>query len=130
MKLHPYPVVLALAVGLAACHPPISEYTESEAPNRLILDGSTSQLDLRFPAGSATLSASETARLRRLAATGAIAPIDRVLVSAGGSPNVAAARIGAISTELLRYGVVASPLQRADVPPNGAAVEVVPAPFP
>jgi len=116
------------AVGLlltaAGCHP-VAEYTESEAQKRLVLDATTVQVDLRFPAGSSGLGAAEAARLRELAATGEIAPSDRVLVAAGGSPALASARVGTISAELLRYGVVASPIQLASVPSNGAMVEVV-----
>jgi pilus assembly protein CpaD len=89
-----------------------------------VLDGTTVQVDLRFPPGSSGLAAREAARLRGLAAT-QIAPSDRVLVAAGGSPGLAAARIGTISTELLRYGVVASPMKIAGIAPDRAIVEAV-----
>jgi len=119
-----YCVAVGLLLTAAGCYP-IAEYTESEAPKRLVLDATTVQVDLRFPAGSSGLGAAEAARLRKLAATGEIAPSDRVLVAAGGSPALASARVGSISAELLRYGVVASPIQLASVPSNGAIVEVV-----
>src|SRR3954451_14641894 len=99
-NLHSYPVAVALLLAAAACNP-IAEYTESEAPKRLMLDGTTVQVDLRFPPGSSGLAAPEAARLRGLAATGQIAASDRVLVAAGGSPALAAARVGTVSAELL-----------------------------
>jgi pilus assembly protein CpaD len=110
-------------LAAAACNP-VAEYTETEAPKRLVLDAATVQVDLRFPPGSSGLAAREAARLHGLAAT-QLAPSDRVLVAAGGSPALAAARVGAISAELLRYGVVASPMQIAGVAPDRAVVEVV-----
>src|SRR3954447_19465873 len=122
--LHSLPVAVALMLAAVACNP-IAEYTESEAPKRLVLDGTTLQVDVRFPPGSSGLVAAEAARLRGLAATGQIAPSDRVLVAAGGSPALASARVGAVSAELLRYGVVASSREVATVPPNGAVIEVV-----
>src|SRR4051812_36570196 len=122
--LHSLPVAVALMLAAVACNP-IAEYTESEAPKRLVLDGTTLQVDVRFPPGSSGLAVPEVARLRGLAATGQIAPADRVLVAAGGSPALAAARVGAVSAELLHYGVVASPMQVAGVAPDRAVVEVV-----
>ena len=122
-NLHSYPVAAALMLAAAACNP-IAEYTETEAPKRLVLDGTTVQVDLRFPPGSSGLAAPEAARLRGLAST-QIAPSDRVLVAAGGSPALAAARIGRISTELLRYGIVANPMQIAGIAPDRAVVEAV-----
>src|SRR3954454_5619266 len=112
--LHSFPAALGLLLAAAGCNP-IAEYTESEAPKRLVLDGTTLQVDVRFPLGSSGLAVPEAARLRGLAATGQIAPADRVLVAAGGSPALAAARVGAVSAELLRYGVVASQMQVAGV---------------
>src|SRR3954454_17634566 len=122
--LHSFPVALGLMLAAAACNP-IAEYTESEAPKRLVLDGTTVQVDVRFPPGSSGLAAPEAARLRGLAATGQIAPSDRVLVAAGRRPAPAGGRVGPVSTELLRYGVVASPMQVAGVAPDRAVVEVV-----
>src|SRR3954454_9250240 len=86
--LHSFPVALGLMLAAAACNP-IAEYTESEAPKRLVLDGTTVQVDVRFPPGSSGLAVPEAARLRGLAATGQIAPADRVLVAAGGRSALA-----------------------------------------
>ena len=125
MKMHPYPVAVALVLGLAACNPPIAEYTESEAPKQLTLNDATVKFDLRFPPGSSRLAAGDAARLRALAAKGSIAPGDRVLVSVGGGPDLAAARAAAISAELLPYGILVNARPAGHVPPNRAAVEVV-----
>ena len=121
MKMHPYPVALALMLSLAGCQQ-ASEYTKSEAPNRLKLDETTLRTDLRFAPGSSQLAGSEIARLRALAASGRISAADRVLVSVGGSPDLAAARAAAISEELLPYGIVTSPAVLANMPRDRAVV--------
>lgn len=122
MQKHPYPIVLALMLALAACQQ-ASEYTETEAPKQLKLDEATSRVDLRFVPGSDRLVAADVARLRAMAATGKLAPADRVLVSAGGAPHLAAARVTAVSEALLPYGIVASPGALAGVASNRAVVE-------
>ncbi len=125
MQIHPCLLSVAVALTLAACAPPAADFTESEWPKQLTLDDATTQFDIRFPPGSSRLAAADAARLRVLAANGSIAPADRVLVAAAGGPDLAAARVAAISSELLRYGVVATPLPRGAVAPNRATVEVV-----
>jgi pilus assembly protein CpaD len=125
MKMHPLPVIVALMLALAACNPPIAEYTETEAPKRLTLDDASVNFGVRFAPGSGRLAAGEAARLRALAAKGSVAPGDRVLVSVGGGPNLAAARAAAISAELLPYGIVVNALPAGPVPPNRAVLEVV-----
>jgi pilus assembly protein CpaD len=122
MQMHPYPVALALMLALAACQQ-ASEYTESEAPKQLKVDEATIRLDLRFAPGSDRLASGDAARLRAMAATGKLAPVDRVLVSAGGAPQVAAARVAAVSQELLPYGIVASPGALAGIGSNRAVLE-------
>jgi type IV pilus biogenesis protein CpaD/CtpE len=124
MWMHSYPVAAAVMLSLAACYPLSVEYTESEAPKQLRLDEATIRVDLRFAPGSSRLVAGEAARLRALAATGRIAPADRVLVSAGGPPAVASARVAMISEALLPYGIVVSPAVVAEVAPDRAVVAV------
>ena len=122
MRIHPYPVALALMLGLGACQQ-ASEYTESEAPKQLKVDEATTRVDLRFAPGSDRLAAGDAARLRAMAAAGKLAPVDRVLVSAGGAPQLAAARVAAVTEALLPYGIVASPGALAGVASNRAVVE-------
>jgi pilus assembly protein CpaD len=122
MRLRLYPIAIALA--LAACAPGAAEYTKSEAPNRLQVDGATSELAVAFAPGSARLGASETAHLDRLVANGAIQRGDRVTVAASGAPALADARAAAISSRLLRWGIVADASPIAAVPPNRAIVMV------
>jgi pilus assembly protein CpaD len=124
-KMHPYPVAVALTLALAACNPPIAEYTETEAPKQLTLDDAAIKFDFRFPPGSSRLAAGDVARLRALAARGSIAASDRVLVSVGGSPGLAEARTAAIAAELLRYGIVVNAVQRGNMAPDRAGIEVV-----
>jgi pilus biogenesis lipoprotein CpaD len=123
MRMHFYPVAAAVMLSLAACYPLSVEYTASEAPKQLTLDQAAIRVDLRFPPGSSRLVAGEAARLRALAATGQIAPADRVLVSAAGGPALARARVASISEALLPYGVVVSPAVVAEVAPDRAVVE-------
>src|SRR5260221_1928077 len=122
MQILPYSVALAALLTLAACQE-ATEYTESEAPKQLMLDQATTRFDVRFAPGSSQLAAADAVRLRKMAATGRLAPADRVLVAAAGGPELAAARVEAISRELLRYDIITSPVALADVPPNLALVE-------
>jgi pilus assembly protein CpaD len=114
-------LILALTLFVGACAPATS-YTDAEAPKRLKLDSATTQLDLHFAPGSASLSPADAAHLRELAATGRIGADDRVIIAAAGAPHLAEERIGAVSRLLLNYGVVAI-AGSADVPANQAVVE-------
>lgn len=125
MKTNRAPAILALASALllGACAP-VTEYSAAEAPKDLVLDSSTTRLDLRFSAGTARLSPGDAFRLRDMAARGGIAPADRVYVAASGPPRLAEQRVGAVAAQLLHYGIVASPTQLAQLPPNYAIVEI------
>src|SRR5947209_9940644 len=122
MIMHPYHGVLPLMLALAACQQ-APQYTASEAQKQLKIDEATIRVDLHFPLGSDRLAPGDAARLRAMAATGKLAPADRVLVSAGGTPQLAAARVAAVSEALLPYGIVASPGALAGVATNRAVVE-------
>ncbi len=102
MRMHPYPMVVAIVLLLAACRPAATEWTESEAPNRLRLDDAAVSVKVRFAAGSAYLVPADAQRLRAMAA----------------------ARRDAVSAALLPYGIVTSPLPLAGVPANQAVVQV------
>jgi pilus assembly protein CpaD len=120
MKLHPL-FAVGIALTLSACLP--AEYTDNEAPKNLTLDNASAHLDLRFAPGSSHLGARDAARLRAMAATGGVAPADRVTVAVGGSLALASARFDAIAAELLRYRIVATPRIPAPVGPNQAVIE-------
>ena len=124
MRMHSYPMVVAIVLVLAACRPAATEWTESEAPNRLRLDDAAVSVNLRFAAGSAYLLPADAQRLRAMAATGVISRSDRVTVAVGGGPGLATARHDAIATALLSYGIVTSPSSRVSLPANQAVVEV------
>jgi pilus assembly protein CpaD len=113
--------ILALTLFVGACAPATS-YTDAEAPKRLKLDSATTQLNLHFAPGSASLSPADAARLREMAATGRIAASDRVTIAAAGAPLLAEERIGAVSQLLLNYGVT-TVIGSANVPANQAVVE-------
>jgi len=119
MKLHRHFVAVALVMGLAAC---ASQYTESEASKQLTLDDARARIDLRFASNSSQLFAGDVAKLRRLAASGDIAPSDRVTVWTGGPPALAAARFETVATILLPYRVVAAQGPLTPIGPNRAIV--------
>ena len=115
------PWALPLLLGLAAC---VAEYSKSEAPDTLRVDGAESRLTIAFAGGSDRLAPGEAARLDRLVLAGNIRPPDRVVIAAAGPPRLAEQRAAAISRELLRYGIVASTLTLDTVPANQAIVSV------
>jgi pilus assembly protein CpaD len=121
MKSHLRLVVLPLMLGLAAC---VAEYSKSEAPDTLRVDGGESRLSIAFAGGSDRLTTGETGRLDRMVVSGTIRPADRVTISAAGPSGLAERRAAAISGELLRYGIVTQTLALGSVPANHAIVSV------
>ena len=121
MKNHLRLVVLSLTFGLAAC---AAEYSKSEAPAELRVDGADTRRELAFTAGSAHLSPGELRKIDGWVLGGSIRPADRVEISAAGPPGLAEQRAAAISRELLRYGVVTQTVARDTVPANHAIVSI------
>jgi len=117
-------VTVMLLLALAACVPAVAEYSKTEAPTSLQVQGTTGEMALAFAPGSARLARGEDARLYRLVAMGAIRPADRVVIAASGPPALAQARSAAISSRLLRWGIVADARPIAGTPPNRAIVMV------
>ena len=64
MQIRLYPIAVALLLGLAAC---VTEYSKSEAPAALRVDGAQSRVEIAFGAGSDRLSPGEARRLDGLA---------------------------------------------------------------
>ena len=124
MRKHLYRFALALLPLLAGCVPGVAEYTKSEAPARLRVDGGTSEASFAFAPGSARLAAGQALRLDRLVADGAIRPADRVEIAAAGPPALSMARSAAISSRLLRWGIVADARPLTSVLPNRAVLTV------
>jgi pilus assembly protein CpaD len=121
MNIRLYPTAVPLLLGLAAC---VTEYSKSEAPAALQVDGAQSRLEIAFAGGSDRLSPGEARRLDGLVLAGNIRPADRVAIAAAGPPGLAERRSAAISSELLRYGIVASMVALDTVPANRAIVSV------
>jgi pilus assembly protein CpaD len=121
MKHHLRLFVAPLLLGLAAC---AAEYSKTEAPTQLRVDGADTRLEIAFAGGSDRLSSSEAARLDRMVLAGGIRPADRVVIGAGGSPALAERRADAISRELMRYGITTQRLALDAVPANRAIVSV------
>ena len=124
MKLYPSSAIAVVLVMLTACQPAPAEWTENEAPKQIGLDTAASRIDLRFASGSDRLLPADAKRLRDLAASGAIGPSDRVIVSGGGTARLAEARAGVVSAELLRYGIVTSGAHLTSVPADRVIVAV------
>ncbi len=121
MKTRLYPIAVPLLLALAAC---ATDYTKSEAPNNLRVDGADTRIDLSFIPGSARLAPGEAARLDRAVATGIIRPADRVTVAVAGAPSLAEQRAASISSALLAYGIVVNTLPLETVAANHAIVEI------
>jgi len=121
MKFRLYPVSVALLLALAAC---VAEYSKSEAPNELRVDGTETRREVAFAAGSAYLPSGELRKIDQWVLGGSIRPADRVQIAAAGPPGLAERRAAAISSELLRYGIVATALPIDTVPANRAVVSI------
>jgi pilus assembly protein CpaD len=114
-------LALPLAWALTGC---VTDYTKSEAPNNLRVDGAETRIDVAFTPGSARLAAGEAARLEGLVATGIIRPADRVTIAAAGPPRLADQRVTALSTALLSHGIVADTAPLAPVAANHAVLGI------
>jgi pilus assembly protein CpaD len=119
MKTPLYPIATSLMLALAAC---ATDYTKSEAPNNLRVDGAETRDDVSFVPGSSRLLRPNA--IQQLVAAGRIRPTDRVTISAAGPPGLAEQRTSAVSRELLAYGIVADTLPLETVPPNHAIIGV------
>ena len=119
MKTCLYPIAFPLMLALAAC---TTDYSKTEAPNNLRVDGADSRVDLSFAPGSPRLARFDA--VRQLVASGIIRPADRVTISAAGPPRLAEQRTLAISRELLAYGIVADTLPLETVPANHAILGI------
>jgi pilus assembly protein CpaD len=114
---HSIAVPLILALGACA-----TDYSKSEAPNNLRVDGAETRVDLSFVPGSARLTRPDA--IQQLVAAGRIRPADRVTVSAAGPPGLAEQRTAAISRALLAYGIVADASPLEAIPANHAVIGV------
>jgi pilus assembly protein CpaD len=114
-------VIPPLLLVLLAC---AADYTKTEAPAPLRVDGAGSRFEVAFAGGSDSLTRSEAAKLDRMVLAGDIRPSDRVEIGVAGPPELAQQRTAAISRELLRYGIVAQALPLAVAPANRAVVSI------
>ena len=121
MKMRFYPVLLPVLLGLAGC---AAEYSKTEAPTALRIDGAESRREVAFVAGSAALAPSEIRKINDWVLSGSIRPADRVTIAAGGPPALAQARAAAISQALLRWNVVATAQPLPGVAANRAVVDI------
>ncbi|HEX3952005.1 MAG TPA: CpaD family pilus assembly lipoprotein [Stellaceae bacterium] len=122
MKLHPLLAAGGIVLALAACRPGAAEYSEAEAPKNLIVDNASARIDVRFAGGSSRLVARDAAKLQTLVLNGSIAPSDRVVISASGTPGLAAARFNTLAAHLAQYGIIARAEPIANVAPNVAII--------
>src|SRR5215470_521991 len=110
-----YSILLPLLLGLAGC---AAEYSKSEAPTALRVDGAESRREIAFAVGSAALSPSEIRKINDWVLSGSVRLADHVAIAAAGPPALAQARTSAIAKALLRWGIVATPAPFADVAAN------------
>ena len=92
MKIRLRLVALPLLLGLGAC---VAEYSKSEAPNELRVDGVETRREVAFAAGSAYLSPGELRKIDQWVLSGGIRPADRVQIAAGGPPGLAERAVSA-----------------------------------
>jgi pilus assembly protein CpaD len=112
-------IVVPLILMLSAC---ATDYSKSEAPNNLRVDGAETRIDLAFVPGSARLARGNV--IQEMATAGRIRPADRVTIAASGPPSLAEQRTAAVSRELLRYGIVAEASPPETVPANHAILGI------
>jgi pilus assembly protein CpaD len=112
-------IIVPLTLVLSSC---ATDYSKSEAPNNLQVDGAETRIDLAFAPGSARLVRANA--IQELVTTGRIRAADRVTVAASGPPGLAEQRTAAISRELLRYGIVADTSPALIAPANHAIVGI------
>jgi pilus assembly protein CpaD len=118
-KTRLYPITLPLMLALAGC---ATDYSKTEAPNNLRVDGADTRVDLSFVPGSARLARPDA--VQQLVMAGRIRPADRVTIAAAGPPGLAEQRTAVISRELLAYGIVANSSPLETVPANHAIVGI------
>jgi pilus assembly protein CpaD len=121
VKMRFYPVLFPVRLALVGC---AAEYSKSEAPTALRVDGAESRREIAFAAGSATLSPNEIRKINDWVLSGSVRPADHVAIAAGGPSALAAARTSAVARALLRWGIVATPEPFADVAANRAVVNI------
>ena len=121
MKIRLYPACFAALLAFAGC---AADYTKSEAPTELRVDGAETRREVAFAAGSAYLPAGELRKIDQWVLSGNIRPADRVEIAAGGPHGLAERRAAAIKSELLRYGIVATALAIDAAPANRAVVSI------
>jgi pilus assembly protein CpaD len=124
MTKQSFPVAAAMLLALAACGPAITDYTSSEAVNEVKLDDASHNFPLIFVPGSDRLARGEAERLAVLVARGEIASRDRVSVSPGGPPALAARRVASVGSVLLHWGILVGPGPVLPVPRNAGVLEV------
>jgi pilus assembly protein CpaD len=121
VKIRLYSVCFAALLAFAGC---AADYTKSEAPDELRVDGAQSRREVAFAAGSAYLPAGELRKIDQWVLSGSIRPADRVEIAADGPHGLAERRAAAIKSELLRYGIVATALAIDAAPANRAVVSI------
>ena len=106
-----------LALALAGCTPPTSEWSDSEASKEIRVDYVRLQHDTVFTPGSADLAAGEADSLASFLDQAEVAGGDHVFFQPASDDKLAAARIGQLTRQLVRRGIGATTL-----PPAGNIV--------
>jgi len=121
VKMRFYPALFPVLLGLAGC---AAEYSKSEAPTALRVDGAETRREIAFAAGSAALAPNEIRKINDWVLSGSVRPADHVAIAAGGPPALAQARTSAIARALLRWGIVATAEPFTGMAVNRAVVDI------
>jgi pilus assembly protein CpaD len=103
-------LLLCLGLTLAGCTPPISEWSDAQAPKQIRVDYVRLQHDTSFAPGSADLAAGEADSLATFLSDADVVPEDHVFFQPAGADTLAAARIGKLTRELTPRGIGATTL--------------------
>jgi pilus assembly protein CpaD len=117
-------LTLCLALALAGCNHPESDWSEVETPKQLHVDFVRLHYTATFAAGSAELAPGEADRLASFLETAQVRPDDRVFFEGAPNDALAGSRIGTLTREVTRRGIAATTLPPGTMPSDQMMVSV------
>jgi len=117
-------LALCLALVLAGCNHPESDWSEIETPKQLHVDFVRLQHSAAFAPGSAELAPGEADKLASFLETAQVAANDRVFFAGPPNDALAGSRIGTLTREVTRRGIAATTLPPGAMPANQMVVSV------
>ena len=113
-----------LALALAGCNHPESDWSEVEAPKQLHVDFVRLHHTAAFTPGSAELAPGEAEKLASFLDTAQVTPEDHVYFEGGPDDHLAGSRIGTLTREISRHGLGAQTLPPGTLPADQMEVSV------